>query len=203
MGRGWKGTGWLPGNWLGSHPAQAWAYSFHPRPISAYPSVKIYHSGCGAAQAGPAPAGTIILRYYSIRHSRTVVNGALAALYKNGQPHGIEILPQQIEKMPHGIEILLHQIEISRASVFTRNDFKEYALDKISCPIWIRCRQSVGLGPNLAVMKSSSASALPMAAVRSSARCRASSMRLNTVHRRPRGTPRRAWSSRSVPRPLR
>lgn len=69
------------------------------------------YRGRGRLQQAPAP-GTIILGYYSIRGASTFVKYVLDMLNENRPPHGIEILPQQIEKSPHQIEILPHEIEI-------------------------------------------------------------------------------------------
>lgn len=84
----------------------------------------------------------------------------LDVLSETGLPHGIEILPHQIEKMHHGIEILTQQIEISRSAGPASGSGNR--------------RGNHSAGPYRAVMKASRASALPMAAVRSSARRRAS-----------------------------
>ena len=84
-----------------------------PAAISAASICQLYRlPGAGRRQQAPAPVGTIILKYYSIRGASAFVKHVLDALREIRPPHGIEILPHQIEKSPQQIEILPHEIEI-------------------------------------------------------------------------------------------
>ena len=99
-----------------ARPRQASYFLPSPSNIGSYVGQIYQGTGAGAALASPRPPGTIILRYYSIRGVWAFGNTVLDVLSETGPPHGIEILPHQIEKMHHGIEILTQQIEISRSA---------------------------------------------------------------------------------------
>ena len=69
-----------------------------PAAISAASICQLYRlPGAGRRQQAPAPVGTIILKYYSIRGASAFVKHVLDALREIRPPHGIEILPHEIE----------------------------------------------------------------------------------------------------------